>query len=160
MTAATAAGPLLRRLSWSPVALLALLAACSGAIWTEKDSWYAPAPADSGPWTEMSSASFERVDEGEVRRAVSMLEESPAVPIGASLASSLTGGRTQEDAWLVRGLCLACGIGEDNVTRDGTSIFVSHLALSRKPLPMRRWPLVIVGVEEILSVFVEVSAYQ
>jgi hypothetical protein len=147
---------------FAPVLLLAALTACSGsAIWTAKDSWYAPAPTEADEWAAVPSTSFGRVDEGRVGSAVSMLDESSAIPISDSVASSLTGGRIRgDDAWLVRALCLACGIGQDDVHRDGTTIFVSHVALGRRPLPMRRWPIVVVGIDEIRSVFVEVTSYQ
>ncbi len=141
---------------------LVLLAGCgSAAIWTEIDPWYTPLRGQLDDWSPLPSSSFARVTPGKVANAVSMLEQESAISISPSMASSLTDGRLhEEDAWLVRALCLVCDPFDDLVYRRDTAIFVSHAALSKRPLPMQRWPVVVAGVEQIDSVVMDITSYE
>lgn len=138
-----------------------LLVGCSHASWTSMDSWYRPAPPAESAWVPLADSSFNLVTSANRSKAAAMLERDSAIPIDGELAAALIGQQAPlADAWLVRGLCLACEGGLLLVykSEDQDALLVFHGSLSKRALPMTRSPVVVVGLEDVPDVYVDVSS--
>lgn len=139
--------------SWKLIVFL-LLSGCQHSAWTSVDPWYRPPPTTEIAWMPVPEGAFHIVPPATRNKAVALLEKQAAIPIKAELAVTLMEQQGEyRDAWLVRGLCLACESGPLRVyqSQSREALLVSHASLSKRALPMTRSPIIIEGLDYGLS---------
>ena len=132
-----------------------------GAIWTSKDSWYAPSPDSYGSHDVLIPRNqFHELDSLHAAIGVKMLEGVPIIPLtrkqSADFGVTLTTGDSLKP-YLVRALSLEKGTGGYEPSSTGDTLLILHGSLGRGPGEMHRNCLIVELKTEPHVVYVEVS---
>ena len=106
----------------------------------QKDSWYRPLPSELNTldgWHEVPSADILVVDAAKTERAKRLLENGSWVRLPANQVAELTGGKMNEDAYLLRAVYWDDAPADHfvdkgfNVRTLGGNVHVHHQMLGR-----------------------------